>query len=200
MTATPPLTLIDPDYRRRARITSAFAKEGRHIEPYEDATDLIPAILRSGIFLIYNTGDLLERVIKAARANGNRVSVIAYSDKQELRAMFLAIRAGAVGYIVLSNTDLELIESVQLAEIMLDNTNNFLFDRDPSRYNTPYLTARERQILKEVASGSSNRQIADIFGISHRTVEIHRSNVLRKLGASNSAEAVHIASSTGIIT
>ena len=55
------------------------------------------------------------------------------------------------------------------------------------------LTARERQIMKLAVAGRSNKAIARQLGISHRTVEIHRSRVLRKTGAANLLELARIA-------
>lgn len=60
------------------------------------------------------------------------------------------------------------------------------------------LTARERQVLKCVSLGMSNRAIAAKYKISPRTVEIHRAKMISKLGAANSPEAVKIAVSAGI--
>lgn len=57
------------------------------------------------------------------------------------------------------------------------------------------LTRRERDVLYLVAWGMSNAEIGDALEISARTVEIHRSNMLQKLGAHNSADAVRIAMS-----
>ena len=51
-----------------------------------------------------------------------------------------------------------------------------------------FLTRREREVLKQVSSGSSTRECALALGISPRTVEDHRSNIMRKLGVKNSME------------
>lgn len=52
------------------------------------------------------------------------------------------------------------------------------------------LTPRERQIAQHVVNGQSAKEIGRILGISHRTVEVHRASIMRKLGASNLAELV----------
>jgi FixJ family two-component response regulator len=59
------------------------------------------------------------------------------------------------------------------------------------------LTPREREILSGVIHGLSNQQIGEALGISARTVEIHRANMIKKLGAKNSAAAVKIALDAG---
>ena len=50
------------------------------------------------------------------------------------------------------------------------------------------LTRREREVLQFVASGSSNKEVGEMLGISYRTVEEHRSNIMHKLGVRNIAE------------
>lgn len=58
---------------------------------------------------------------------------------------------------------------------------------------TEKLTPRERQVLELVVAGKLNKTIADVLGISIKTVELHRSNLMQKLGARNVAEVIRIA-------
>ena len=63
------------------------------------------------------------------------------------------------------------------------------------------LTAREREVLAEIAGGASNKEVGRHLGISPRTVEVHRARIMEKLGARNVADLVRIALSgrlTGI--
>jgi DNA-binding CsgD family transcriptional regulator len=52
------------------------------------------------------------------------------------------------------------------------------------------LTPRERVVLAQIVRGHSNREAARILGVSPRTVEFHRGNIMKKLGAKNSADLV----------
>lgn len=61
------------------------------------------------------------------------------------------------------------------------------------------LTAREREILKLVAHGSTSQEIAAELGLSVRTVEFHRANILRKTGARSPADATRYAVQSGIL-
>ena len=60
------------------------------------------------------------------------------------------------------------------------------------------LTRREREILAHVLRGDSNQEIADVLGLSRRTVETHRFNMMKKLAVSNSAELVRRARELGL--
>ncbi len=54
------------------------------------------------------------------------------------------------------------------------------------------LTPRERQVLEQVAAGSSNKEVGRRLRISPRTVEVHRAHIMDKLGARNAADLVRI--------
>jgi DNA-binding NarL/FixJ family response regulator len=58
---------------------------------------------------------------------------------------------------------------------------------------TNILTVREKEILEKIILGFSNKMIADALSISHKTVSIHRVNIMRKLNAQNTADLVRIA-------
>jgi two-component system response regulator FixJ len=59
------------------------------------------------------------------------------------------------------------------------------------------LTSRERDVLSQIAAGSSNKQAGRELGISPRTIEVHRARILEKLGAKNAADLVRIVLSEG---
>ena len=61
------------------------------------------------------------------------------------------------------------------------------------------LTGREREILTYIAEDKKNKEIADLLGISVRTVQAHRTNLMDKLGAHDRTELVKYAISKGII-
>ena len=62
------------------------------------------------------------------------------------------------------------------------------------------LTPREREILDHVWDGSSNKEIARLLHISHRTVEAHRARIMTKLGTRNIAQMMRAALSKGLVT
>mgnify|MGYP001586654667 FL=1 len=61
------------------------------------------------------------------------------------------------------------------------------------------LTVREMDVLRLLAQGQTNKEIAAALGITERTVKFHVSSILGKLGAANRAEAVTIAAQRGLI-
>jgi two-component system, LuxR family, response regulator FixJ len=72
-------------------------------------------------------------------------------------------------------------------------TGNVRLREVMARSRVQKLTPREREVLAGMADGLSNRLIGDRLAISPRTVEIHRANMLNKLGANHTSEAIRIA-------
>ena len=68
-----------------------------------------------------------------------------------------------------------------------------------TRIEADGLTKREREVLAGVAGGLSNRMIGEKLSISPRTVEIHRANMLTKMGANHTSEAIRIAIEAALV-
>jgi DNA-binding NarL/FixJ family response regulator len=111
-----------------------------------------------------------------------------------------ALRAGARGYILKGDVQDELLNSIRTvhagqkrippdvaAELAIHSTDDAL-------------TGREIDVLKLIAAGNGNKQIADMLSISEATVKSRVTNILSKVGANDRAHAVTIGLSRGIIT
>src|SRR3954447_15878206 len=137
------------------------------------------------------TADVLGRDPSA------RVLILSASGEQ--RDVLEAIKAGATGYLVKSASRRELIEAVRrvavgdavftpgLAGLVLGEFRRITED-DQEPEPEHVLTPRETEILKMVAKGMSYRQIAERLVLSHRTVQNHVQNTLRKLQLHNRVE------------
>ena len=109
------------------------------------------------------------------------------------------LEAGARGYVLKSDAGQHLISAIQAladhrpflsAELRRFCSKTFLVK--VRRIDRP-LTDREQSIVKLIAEGHSNRQTADVLGLSVKTVETHRASVMRKLGFKSSAAIVRYA-------
>jgi len=111
-----------------------------------------------------------------------------------------AMRAGAKGYLVKSASKAELVEGVQrtaagdavftpgLAGLVLGEFRRLVNVAKAHNEEGPILTSREIEVLRRVARGMAYREIADELFVSHRTVQNHVQNVLRKLQLHNRVE------------
>jgi DNA-binding NarL/FixJ family response regulator len=148
------------------------------------------------------TADVLSRDPSA------RVLILSASG--EHRDVLEAVKAGATGYLVKSASRQELIDAVRrvaagdsvftpgLAGLVLGEfrrMNEGGVDEEPEPEND--LTARETEILKMVAKGMGYKQIAERLVLSHRTVQNHVQNTLRKLQMHNRVELTRYAIAQG---
>jgi DNA-binding NarL/FixJ family response regulator len=136
------------------------------------------------------------------------VRVLILSASGEQADVLAAVTAGATGYLVKSASREELLTAVRrvaagdpvftpgLAGLVLGE-----FQRrsdEPTRPDDSGLTERETEVLKMVAKGMSYRQIADRLVLSHRTVQNHVQNTLRKLQMHNRVELTRYAIERGL--
>ena len=135
------------------------------------------------------------------------VKIIAFSSFDDSNYVKQIFRSGAKGYL-LKNSDkhtiVKAIEMVMDGEEYMDEMikkvllQESLTGRRRSIFEVP-LTKREKEILKHIAEGSSNQEIADKLFISLRTVETHRLNINQKLDVKNTAGLVKEAIKRGLI-
>ncbi len=105
--------------------------------------------------------------------------------------------AGARGYVLKSDAAEDLVTAV---ELLLDHKPFFssrigeLMRGDSSPHERrPLLTSREREIVQLLSEGKTNKETAERLGLSVRTVETHRTNLMRKLGFRSLTDVIHFA-------
>ena len=142
-----------------------------------------------------NGGEATQQIRKASPTT--EVLIFTMHDSDELITEVL--HAGARGYLLKSEADDQMINAVltlarhrpffssQVSETLLNKFNS----GSPRQSNT--LTGREREIVQLIAEGNSNKRIALMLDISVKTVETHRSAVMRKLTVRSTAELVRYA-------
>jgi DNA-binding NarL/FixJ family response regulator len=137
------------------------------------------------------------------------VRVLILSASGEHTDVLAAVKAGATGYLVKSASREELLAAVRrvaegdavftpgLAGLVLGEFQR-ISDAPTADPSEPQLTQRETEVLKMVAKGMSYRQIAERLVLSHRTVQNHVQNTLRKLQMHNRVELTRYAIEQGL--
>lgn len=119
---------------------------------------------------------------------GIRVLMLSMHDSREY--ISTSVLRGARGYILKDVSTEEIvaaIEAVARGETYFSSgVSDVLMERKPDENATP-LTIREQEVLRLLAGGQSNRDIAQVLGISAATVETHRKNLKKKLGIATTA-------------
>jgi len=128
--------------------------------------------------------------------NAKIIVLSTYSgDVQVLRA----IKAGARGYILKGHVGRELLEAIRSVHAGHKKIPAEIAAELAEHAGDDALSSREMDVLRLIASGNSNKQIADRLSIGETTVKSHITNILSKLGANDRAHAVTIGLQRGVI-
>lgn len=110
-----------------------------------------------------------------------------------------ALKAGVVGYILKDMIRGELLEAIRAVHAGRKYIPQKIATELAEHYAEDDLSAREIEVLREIALGTSNKIIASHLSISEATVKAHIQNILLKLGASDRTHAVNIATTRGFL-
>lgn len=126
------------------------------------------------------------------------VIILTSFDKDE--DIYRAIRAGAQGYLLKDTTEAEMIAAITVVNSGNRYIPRHIAARLADRMMRSDLTARELQILEQLADGSTNKQIAEALDISDNTVRHHVNSIMEKLRVSDRTEAVATAIRSGVLS
>ena len=191
--------------RRRWRVVGEAAN-GR--EAVKKAIELKPDVAVVDISMPELDGVEVARQIREAVPDTKVLMLTMHESDQMVRR---ALEAGARGYLLKSDLTECLAKAVdavskgkrfltpKVSEIVLDG---FLKPRSQQQHGKrarPATTPRELEIVRLLAEGKTNKEIAALLGITVRTVETHRAKIMLKLGLHSLAELVHYAIHNEII-
>jgi two-component system response regulator NreC len=137
--------------------------------------------------------------IKGALPDAKVLALTRHTDTGFLRQLF---KAGAAGYVLKQSASSELIRAIRTVaagDNYLDPSitgkvvNNYVARQPGNLESGEDLTPREEEVLKMIAWGNSNKDIASNLGISVKTVEAHKANLMRKLSFRSRIEIVRFA-------
>jgi FixJ family two-component response regulator len=120
---------------------------------------------------------------------GRQLPIIFMSGNSHISEAITGLKKGAIDFLLKPFDETALVAAI--------NKSRQQFDRSSST-NRFHLTPRELLVLEHVANGLRSEQIANLLGLSVRTIKMHRSNILHKTGANTMTEAVVIARQTPI--
>lgn len=193
MESSTTLILVDNDMRRRAQLSHSLSSHEVHVEPFETVAELSRCWPNAGTILIHETGSVVSDLIGAMGRKGIWFPIIAFAEQPPTMQVVTAILNGAVDYLPWPASNEELLNAIERTRNRTGRLGNARLRETIAKGRIDRLTEREREVLDCVANGLSNRKIGEKLEISPRTVEIHRANMLNKLGASHTSQAIRIA-------
>jgi FixJ family two-component response regulator len=185
--------LIDGAARNRAAISHILEGSEFHIEPFEGVAELLARWPQSGVLLVHDDGATVSELLEQMSAVGEWLPVICFSQTLCTERVVSALMQGAANYIAWPFTSEQLGRAIDVARNHASGIASIKLREAMARSKVNLLTRREREVLAGVADGLTNRLIGNKLTISPRTVEIHRANMLSKMGVSHSSEAIRVA-------
>jgi len=183
----------DPEFRVVGAVASA-----------EEALPLVAAEQPDIVLLdleLPGAGGLDAIPLLSAAHPGSRIVILTAYDTDE--RVLGAIRAGARGYVLKGASLGEIATAIRAVHAggsyLEPRVANKITSELRSRTRSSQLSRREREVLRLIADGQENKQIAHSLGITERTVKFHVTSILNKLGAANRAQAIALAGRRGLL-
>jgi two-component system, NarL family, response regulator NreC len=168
-----------------------------------EAIEHMPDIVLIDIILPGKTG---IEIIPALEQNAPQAKVLVLSMQNDPRSVREAFDAGASGYILKEAADTEVVVAVRAVAAGERYLHPALGARlvaaeaaERKRAEADPLSEREREVLRLLALGHTNQEIAKMLFISVRTAETHRAHIMQKLGFSSRSELVRHAIAEGLL-
>jgi NarL family two-component system response regulator LiaR len=173
-------------------------------EAVRQAESLQPDVILMDLVMPMGDGVQAIAEIKSHSPDIKIIVLTTFGDEPRIKA---AMQAGANGYLLKDadgNALLQAIHAVKLGDVPLNpHVAQYLVNSFTGRNDGPgdkALTEREKEVLRLVARGLSNKAIAQTLNLSDGTVKVHISNILSKLNVSSRTEASVHALQTGLIS
>jgi FixJ family two-component response regulator len=188
--------IVDDDPLVRSMIEALVTAEGLRAETFASAQDFLatfdpalPGCLVCDVSMPGMSGLELQQELNA---QGAPLAVIFITAKADVPTAVSAMHHGAFEYLLKPFSDDVLIDCVRTALLRDRQTRRSISEIAQIRERRDRLTEREREVLAYLVEGASNKTMAHELGIAQRTIELHRANVLAKMGARSIAHLVRM--------
>jgi FixJ family two-component response regulator len=189
--------VVDDDEATRRSLSSVLEQEGYEVICFADATALLlfaRSRIPACIFLEIRIPDKCGlEILKKLRAEDYPAPIFIMSGEADIPMAVAAIRNGASEFIEKPFRGDEVVGRVKAAIEMFSRANGGSNATKISSLHLPGckpLTPRERDVLFQLAEGTTNKEIARRLGISVRTIEDHRASIMKKVGVKSAAELI----------
>jgi FixJ family two-component response regulator len=188
--------IVDDDERIREALIELLASHGVRATAFGTAGEYIGADKPDApacLILDVELPDINGLELQARIAKGEHPPIVFITGHGDIPSSVRAIKHGAVDFLTKPFSDSELMTAIAAAILQDREKRSARAELGDLTQRYLDLTPRERQVLPLVVSGLLNKQAAAELGISEVTLQIHRRNVMKKMGAASLADLVRIA-------
>jgi len=187
--------VVDDDAAVRDSIQELVESVGLQAEGYPSARAFLDAFQpqRPGCLVLDVRMAEMSGLVLQQRLNelGAKIPVIVLTGHGDVSMAVQAMKAGAIDFIQKPYPEQALLDSINAALASDAESRRSSWVAHANEQQLAALTDREREVLNRTLSGSTSKEIAHELGISPRTVEVHRKNLLHKLGISTVKELMY---------
>ncbi len=196
---SPIVHIADHDSCSRDELCAILSSVGLETRPLATVDDLLacrPGLGPSCLVMEYRLQGMNGLELRARLLHAGFVMPVIYvSAHADIPIAVRAIKAGAVDFLTKPVGSQEVLDAIHVALEWDAAHKAELRARSELEAQLARLTAREREVMQHVTTGLMNKQVAGVLGLSEITVKVHRSNVMRKMGARSLADLISKASS-----
>lgn len=193
----PTVFVVDDDQAMRNSLQWLIESVGMNVECFSSAEDFLKSYYpgRSGCLLLdvrmpgMSGLDLQEYLVR----NDIRIPVIIITGHGDVPMSVRAMKAGAIDFIEKPFNDELLLDAIRNALVLDENQRDRQAELAELAAKLAHLTPREHEVMDMVTLGKSNKEIANLLGVSAKTVEAHRARVMEKMQARSLADLVRMA-------
>jgi FixJ family two-component response regulator len=198
----PLVFVLDDDLRVREALSSLLRSAELQVSTFESAAEFLKIVSHLSpdcLVLDLQLPDMsgLELQQELAKANGPPIVFI--TGHGDIPSSVQAMKAGAVEFLTKPFSDQELLEAIHNAIAQAKKARQDRSELADLKESYALLSNREREVLPLVVTGLTNRQSAAKLGIAKITLQVHRGQIMRKMGARSVPELVRMAGKLGLL-
>jgi two-component system response regulator FixJ len=197
-----PVYLVDDDDGVRRSVGFMLKTSGYQVQPFVSGVEFLSRVrhLDPGSILLDIRMPEMDGLQVQSELNQRGVTfpVIIMTGHGDIDMAVKAMKAGAADFIEKPFEKLSMITALQQASHRLADDGRQLASQQEAQRLLNALTPRERDVLDGLVKGHPNKTIGFDLGISPRTVEIHRANLMQKVGVHSLSDLLRIAFAAGL--
>lgn len=181
--------IVDPNYKARNSLARVLMQKGYVIQ-VDNVAEFGHRDIDSDFVFIPDRDGELELISGQLQDAGIFFPVIGYCGSPSMARVVQNLRGSCAGYIEWPGEESEIWATLDVLQKTSANIVKRRVAQARARHKLAMLTPRERQVAEGIGRGLSSKELAQPLGISYRTVEDHRANIMMKMGTPNMASLI----------